>query len=147
MGVMNSKHQSLEKMAFNPILLAISFFVFCMLVGHWDIHSDSYVTDLIKNIIDPCAFVIILNVCKKYENIKATKFISQWGRYSLEIYVAHWCLISIWSQWRLNLSYLNELWLFILAIVLSVPIVYSCIGLAKIIEVSPVTRLIIYGRM
>lgn len=146
MGVMISKYQSLEKMAFNPILLVISFFVFCMLVGHWDIHSDSYVADVIKNIIDPCAFIIVLNVCKKYETIKASKFISQWGRYSLEIYVAHWCLISICSKWSLNLSYLNEIWLFILAIVLSVPIVYSCIGLAKIIEVSPITHLVLYGR-
>ena len=143
---MISKHQSLEKMALNPIMLAISFFVFCMLVGHWNIHSDSYVTDLIKNLIDPCAFIIVLNVCKKYEKIKASEIISQWGRYSLEIYVAHWCLISIGSKWSLNPPYVNEFWLFMLAIVFSIPIVYSCIGLAKIIEVSPITRLILYGR-
>lgn len=147
MGVLISKYDFIWNLVFNDYVFCISFFLFCMLVGHWDSRSGTNIYDIIKNIVDPCAFIVILNVCKKYESIKVSKIISKWGRYSLEIYVAHWCLISICSMWSLNLSNVNEIWLFLLAIVLSVPIVYSCIGLAKIIEVSPVTRLIIYGRM
>lgn len=145
MGVFIAKYKNLEKFVLNEYILATSFVVFVLLVGHWDMWSGSYKDDIIKNIIDPCAFVVLLNGCMKMEKWKMSHAICQWGRYSLEIYVAHWTMLSIFGR-GIEVVNINQIWLFLLAVVVSLPIIYTCIGLSKIVETTRVARMVLYGK-
>lgn len=144
-----SRYDYLERLSFNHFVFAVSFIVFCVLVGHWDMWSASYVDDIIKNVIDPCAFILILNVCKKYESARIADVICLWGKYSLEIYVGHWCMLKLYGFDHIPsipMINFNNIWLVFIACFVALPIVYGCILFARIIETSSIVRLFFYGR-
>lgn len=145
-GVMIARYKKIEKIASNNYIIALSFLFFCILVGHWDMWSDSYIDDIIKNIIDPCAFIVILNTCKLLEINRLSAIICQWGRCSMEIYVAHWAMLELISGYRINMDSLNQIWLLCLSILMALPIVYACMLLGKVSETAHVLRLVLYGK-
>ena len=145
-GVMLSKHREFSQIAFNEWIFVIAFFVFCILSCHWDMHSGSMIDDLLKVILAPCAFIILMNVCKKYEKIGLAKYMSLWGRYSLEVYVVHWALLLFVQNTHIALIGLNSFWMLVLSCVIALPIVYISILFSKMVEVSPKLRLLLFGR-
>lgn len=147
LGVMISKHSPIEKFVFSEQAFLLAFMFFSVLVCHWNMKSGNSLDDLLKLIIAPSAFVVLINVCRRYENSFFSKIVSLWGRYSIEIYVTHWALLCFVENRSLDVGEgVNGFWTFIISSLLAIPIVYLCIGFSKIIEVSPNLRLMMFGR-
>ena len=146
-GVMISKHKKFNDIVFNEWTFAIAFLAFCILCCHWNMHSGHMLDDFLKLITAPCAFIVIANVCRKYEKYRFANMISLWGRYSLEIYVIHWTLLFFLRNNHLSLEGVNNFWLFISSCIVALPILYLSIFFSKIVETSQILRLIMFGRI
>lgn len=147
LGVMVAKHDSLNRLLWNKALVALLIVVFCVLVCHWRIEAGvTGFNDFLKLFIATSAFIAIMNVCKSYEGCPVGKQLCLWGRYSMEIYVAHWALLSFSKNVSIEASGVNSFWIFGLAVLMALPIIYSCIGFSKIVECSTQLRLILFGR-
>lgn len=145
-AVIIAKHDKIRMLFFNERVFVTTFFIFCVLACHWNQLSASRIYDAIRLVIALCAFLIIMNVCKRYEGSVVSNHFSLFGRYTLEIYVIHWSLLIFKPDWTINLNDYNSFWVFIIIMLLSLPIAYLCIGFSKVVEVSPKLRLLMFGR-
>lgn len=96
------------------------------------------------------AIIILTNLFVKYDNsIPIT--LSKVGKYSLEIYVFHWFLLPTlysWGNWFTIQSIeinQNFILLFCITLILTIPIIYVCIGLSKIIQRSRLLNAVCFG--
>lgn len=145
-GIMVAKHDILKRMFYDERVFIVSFLTFCVLVCHWNQLSSDRLMDILRLIIAPCAFLTVMNVCRKYEGTAISTQLSLFGRYTMEIYISHWSLLIWMKELSCNLNLYNLFWVFILANLISVPIGYICVMFSKIVETSPKLRLILFGR-
>ena len=146
MGVLVSKYNKVNNIFYSKGAFLISFLLFSILACHWTVNAGYGMNDVFKLVIATCSFVIVMNCCKRYESEKLSGVLSLWGRYSMEIYVAHWALLRILHHEVINGNPINAFWVLIIALAVSLPIIYLCIGYSKVVECSPILRLIIFGR-
>ena len=147
LGVLTSKHELLNKLMYNRMTFMIAFLVFAVFSCHWSLASGSFdLNDLLKLFIATSAFVIVMNVCRKYETEKVGDYLSLFGCYSMEIYVVHWTLLSLGENMLCEASHINCWWIAILSIAFSLPIIYACIFFSKVAECSPFLRMCLFGR-
>ena len=146
-GVMVAKHEIINKCFFTEWAFILAFIVFCILACHWNVISGSVdINDLLKLFIATSAFILVMNVCEKYKDANVCKHLCLFGRYSMEIYVAHWTFLWLAKTLLLDATSVNCFLIFMIATIIAYPIIYSCILFAKVVERSPKLRLIIFGR-
>ena len=146
-GVFVSKYPKVNSLFYSKLAFMASIIIFSVLACHWKSNEGFGMNDALKMIIATCSFVVVMNVCKRYENEKSiSNILSLWGCYSMEIYLAHWALLRFCTMKVIEGAHINAFWILIIALACSLPIIYICIGYSKIIECSPVLRMFIFGR-
>ena len=143
-GVFVSKYAFLGRIWNHSITFFVAFFIFVILVAHWKIEG-SFVDDVLKVVIAPCAFIIITSLSKKNENVLAGRMLSYIGRYSLVIYLVHWKFLMFFNNYKFHSENFNQFWLFLGALFISMVVVYASIGIGKIIESNEYLAFIMLG--
>lgn len=147
LGLMIAKHPIIERNAFCQYGFIVAFLLFFIMVGHWCMKPNTMIDDVLKLIVAPCAFIVVMNVCRKYQDTRFSRMTSLWGRYSMEVYVTHWSLLWFLSDRNVELSNtVNNLWIFLISCCLAIPVMYASIGFSKIAECSSMLRMLIFGR-
>lgn len=130
----------------NDKIFAIAFVLFCVTIYHWTFGGD-IIDDILKIIISISSFVIAMNVFRKYkQNTCLGNLLILLGKYSLAIYVSHWCMLSIVIHQQFAVPQINSFLLLAISLIVAIPICLICIVFAKIIEFSSILNLLFYGK-
>ncbi len=147
LGVFISKYEIIKTIILSDKVFSIFFITFLVLVTHWKfINNGSHLYDIEKVMISSSIFITLLNITIKgqWENF-LSKSLSLFGRYSLAIYVTHWCILDIGYNFTV-LNNLNPFILFLLSTIIAAIICYFCCFFAKIIQVSKILSFLFYGK-
>lgn len=144
-GVFIAKYEGIEKLVLSRIIFLLSTVAFLIFLCHWQTAGTS-IDDLLKVIISVTAFISIMNVCRRVRwNDMVNKQLMLFGRESLVIYVVHFHLILLKID-SLKSFNLNSFLLFVGLLVLAIFIAYLCIGFARLIQLSPLLELMLFGK-
>lgn len=146
-GVIISKYKRIEEICIGNVVYTISSLVFIMLSTHWNFNGD-VIDDIYKIIISTSAFIFFLNLFTKINlNNKVKDTLQLFGRYSLPIYVIQFYLCYIYQGNIAGyISNINYILCFIVLFILSIPICYICVIIAKIIETNKFLNFIMLGK-
>ena len=147
LAVFISKYSIIEKIVMNQWGFASSFFLFIILTGHWNINGTKY-DDILKIIISSLSFIIFLNITIR---LKWQQFVSRqimtFGQYSLAIYIIQFYLTHFTVDTHVIIfDNISPIILFIICVVISIPICYLSIGIAKLIELNNILNFIFLGK-
>lgn len=145
-GYFSFKLTLIQKYITKEWVLSLSIFVFSLLVVHWS-YESTMIDKLLKIIISITAFIVLYNICKRIKwNPFISNLLSMWGRYSLAIYLIHFYFVPFLKE-QSNIQFnINNLVFGVIVLCYSIPIIYICIFIAKIIETSSITNFIIFGK-
>lgn len=145
-GYFSFKFNFIQKYINKEFIFSICIIIFSLLVVHWS-YDSNMIDKLLKIIISITAFIILHNICNRIKwNTFISNALSMWGRYSLAIYLIHFYFVPILKE-PINLSFnMNSLLFGFMVFLYSLPIIYICIFIAKIIETSLITNFIIFGK-
>jgi fucose 4-O-acetylase-like acetyltransferase len=144
-GVFISKYNWIEKFIMNSYVFECCLCLFMIIVCHW-VYGGNVYDDLYKIIISVSIFIAIMNICRRMTwNPFVSSQIITFGKYSLAIYVEHFCLIKIFANNEMFIE-MNPFILFFVIAIIAIILSYLCIGFAKIIEKTRVLNLLMFGK-
>ncbi|PXY45696.1 acyltransferase family protein [Flavobacterium hydrophilum] len=148
-GVFLSKYDFLKTIITNKVVVSLSLLFFIVSVGHYNdliYLIDSSQNKILKFFISVFAIIIFYHIAKKIS-------LSNWldnsicflGRKSLVIYVTHFLFLSILSKSMLLPFDISFFFLALIAVPLSLIMIYFCILISKVIELFPIFNFLLYG--
>jgi len=147
-GVFISKFEIVRSLIQNKWMFFSSGLLFILLVGHYNFSEcDLPAMKGLKVIISLLAIAFFYNLSKVLIIPgQLNDFLSYMGRSTLVIYVTQFGFLYILPKTTLIPSETSVILLGLIAIPLSVVLMYLCVGIGKIAETMPVLNLLLYGR-
>lgn len=147
-GVFLSKFEFIRIFVQKKNVFLLSAISFMLLVGHYNYsESDLALMKGLKVIISLVAISLFYNLSKVLILSNGlNNFLINLGKSTLVIYVTQFSFLSILPRTNLIPSDASIVYLGIIAIPLSLILIYLCIGLGKIAETIPVLNLMLYGK-
>ena len=146
LGVIISKYKIVEKLCLSSICYFVATCIFMITSTKWNFNGN-ITDDVIKIITSTFAFIFFLNLFIKiriYESIQ--NILILYGKYSLAIYMIQFYLCSFTNVDIITNGYVNPIVLFIICLLLSIPISYISIIIAKILETNKISRFLMLGK-
>lgn len=147
-GVFLSKFEILKSLVQKKTIYLASGLSLMVLIGHYNfIESNLSIMKGLKVIISISAIVFFYNLSKVLVIPKGfNEILGNWGKSTMVIYVTQFQFFTILTRSSLLPSDTSIVLLAIIAIPLSVILIYICIGFGKIAETIPILNLILYGK-
>ncbi|WP_163408409.1 acyltransferase family protein [Flavobacterium ajazii] len=148
-GVFLSKYDLLKTIIANKVILSLSLLFFIVSVGHYNdliYLIDSSQIKILKFFISVFAIIIFYHIAK---NISLSNWFDNsicfLGRKSLVIYVTHFMFLTIFSKSMLLPVDISFFFLALIAVPLSLIMIYFCLLISKIVELFPIFNFLLYG--
>jgi hypothetical protein len=146
LGVFVSKYRKLNKLFLHDITFFAAFVVFMTLIGHYINGDKSSINLTIKLFSAGSATIVFYNIVHRIHwNAFVDRTVRYWGRNSLVIYTTHFSLAPVFMTGYFLPTYLNKFPLILLAASFSIIIILGCFGIFKIVQLSPLLNLLLYG--
>jgi fucose 4-O-acetylase-like acetyltransferase len=149
-GIFISKYSVLKEMVLNLKFFTISLFLFLLTVGHYsfnDVNFHSLGVNLLVKIIAANAAIFSIYYIVNFIEwpAVANRYITKWGMSSIVIYTTHFKFIEIFKGVYL-IPEVNVFLLLLISSIVSIAIIEFCMLLHKIVKLSPLLNLILYGQ-
>ena len=147
LGVFVSKYDRIKRIILTNTVFSLCLIVFMMGSRLYDFNSHTHLNLAVKMVLSISAINSIYYIVQKIKwNGFIDKYIREWGKNSLVIYVTQFGLLSILPQSML-IPPLNILLLGFITIIFSITTVIVCMAILRIIELSNILNFLLYGRL
>jgi len=146
LGVLVSKFKKLNKIFTHNLTFFIAFVGFMSLVGHY-INGDKSTLNLtIKLFSAGTATIVFYNIVQRITwNAFIDKAVRYLGRHSMIIYTTHFYLAPVLITGYFLPTNLKTFPIVLIAASFSMVIILACLGIFKIVQLSPLLNLLLYG--
>ena len=144
-GVFVAKYHRVERICQSPKVIAVATISFFILITHWQI-GGTYIDDILKLIIVPCAFVLFLHFSKIAESSRVGGWLSTIGQHSLAVYIIHWNFLKIIDDYQIPEDMMNPFWLFLMMWLIAVIITYVVVVISKAISFNKYLSFLLLGK-
>lgn len=143
-GTILSQNKSVDKLFQNQILATLALAIIVLCLPFWQSGATSMINISTKIAISFSVILIIYNLCTRLTWSKWwDKFILECGKFSLAIYVSHWCFLHIFDTKPTIVQ--NELLVFIPIFGFAILICLTCILFKKIVQLFPAADFLLFG--
>ncbi|MDB5159086.1 MAG: hypothetical protein JWR50_3793 [Mucilaginibacter sp.] len=145
-GVFVSKYENFRAILFNNYVFSFCLIFFAVLCSLYEFNSHNRLNFILKLFLANSAiFALYFIVCKINWNNRINNYICYWGQNSLIIYVMQFSFINLLTP-KYYLPQLNPIILILITVVFSIIVIMVCLGIAKIVELSKILNLVMFGR-
>jgi hypothetical protein len=146
LGVFVSKYRMFNKIFLHDITFFAALVVFMTLIGHYINGDKSSINLTIKLFSAGTATIVFYNIVHRIHwNAFVDRTVRYWGRNSLVIYTTHFSLAPVFITGYFLPTNLHTFPLILLAASASIIIIFGCFGIFKIVQLSPLLNLFLYG--
>lgn len=134
---------------YTRILTFIIFSLFIIIVPIFDFHSDSLIKGEGLKIITSFLFSVFAYLLIKNNypfSFKLNMMMNKLGTHTLEIYLTHFCLISVFATPWIETDSIQCIPLFLLVLLTAIPICYLAIYLSIVLRRIPFLSILLYGK-
>jgi len=147
MGVFVSKFEFIKNFIMTNTVFSCCFIFFMVGSRLYDFNSHSHLNLAIKLMLSISAIITIYFIVQKIEwNTFIDKYVREWGKNSLVIYVTQFGILSMFPKYFL-IPPLNILLLSSITLIFSVITILVCMAALRIIELSEMLNFVLYGRI
>lgn len=146
-GVYISKYKQIEEIISKESIFFLALTMFLVFSTQWRfINNGSKIYDLEKVLVSCSIFICLLTITKTFDYTTFyNKLFTKFGKYSLAIYVTHWCLLCIGVS-TICLDKMNCFWQFFLYVLIGIIICEICVCVSKLFAFSKWLNFILYGK-
>lgn len=146
LGVFVSKFKMLNKVILHDLTFFCAFVVFMSLVGHYINGDKSSINLTIKLVSAGTATIAFYNIVQRVNwNTFVDRTVRYWGRNSLVIYTTHFYLAPVYMTGYFLPANLKTFPIILISASFSILIILGCFGIFKIVQLSPLLNLLLYG--